>query len=54
LLHTAGIASAIPKPPQKGLPATLYGMLEPVGFVPCNFESNIKEKETASEVVQCL
>jgi len=27
-------------------------MLEPVGFGPCNFESNIQEKETASEVVQ--
>jgi hypothetical protein len=38
-----------------GFPRPSYplgGMLEPVGFGPCKFESNIQEKETASEVVQ--
>jgi len=30
----------------------LGGMLEPVGLGSCNFETNIQEEETASEVVQ--
>jgi len=30
----------------------LAAMLERVGFGPCDFEFYIKEKETASEVVQ--